>query len=553
MPADPTSLLVNTMNQDVTAASADALGQRLLARDLIDESDLSRALQIQAAQYDLLGQILVRLGSLSEEALLSVLSEQTGYSVIDPATLETEQIEAALEVLGIEREWLQPRGILIWSDDPAKVNVCSDNPLSPELQDEVTFLAGDIAVQWWFCRASRLEAVLERIMRSAMQGFSHEAQQLREMAEDAPVINLVNSLIAQAIDERASDIHIEPGERRATVRYRIDGVMHQRGEIALDRFPAVGSRLKLISGLDIAERRLPQDGRMSLRAAGASMDMRVSVMPSVYGESFVMRLLPRDREEVGLNQLGLAKDHLGQLDKWLKLTSGIILVTGPTGSGKSTTLYAALEHINDQSRKIITVEDPVEHRLDGILQIQVQADIDYTFARALRSILRHDPDVIMIGEIRDRETAEIAMQAALTGHLVLATLHTNDALSAFSRLIDMGIEPYLVAAACQAVMAQRLVRRSCVHCAPNEGSNTANTGCSHCQHTGYSGRVGIYELVTISPDIRDQIARGASLAQITAIADRDGRRSLRQDGLAKAEQGLTTVEEVLRVAALENE
>ncbi len=254
------------------------------------------------------------------------------------------------------------------------------------------------------------------------------------MAEDGPVIAFVNNLIAQAIDERASDIHIEPGEFTCELRYRIDGVLHTRSDFALDRFPAVASRIKLIAGLDIAERRLPQDGRITLRAAGAEMDMRVSVVPAVHGESIVMRLLPKQRHDLRLEALGMEPDQLAQLRRWLDLPSGLVLVTGPTGSGKSTTLYAALSAVDDRTRKILTVEDPVEHRLPGIMQVQVQAEIGYTFARALRSFLRHDPDIIMVGEIRDRETAEIAIQSALTGHLVLATLHTNDALSAFTRL-----------------------------------------------------------------------------------------------------------------------
>jgi general secretion pathway protein E len=288
------------------------------------------------------------------------------------------------------------------------------------------------------------------------------------------------------------------------------------------------------------------------------MDMRVSVMPAVHGESIVMRLLPKKREDLGLERLGLEADHLAQLRSWLDLPSGIVLVTGPTGSGKSTTLYAALNAINDRRRKIVTVEDPVEHQLPGVIQIQVQAEIGYTFARALRSILRHDPDIIMIGEIRDRETAEIAIQSALTGHLVLATLHTNDALSAFTRLVDMGIEPFLVAASCQAVMAQRLVRRLCPHCsrpaavAPGEpGDWREPVGCAHCQDTGYHGRTGIYELVGVGPGLRHAVAGAAPAAELARLADAAGRRDLRADGMLKAARGLTSMEEVARLAGTE--
>jgi general secretion pathway protein E len=296
------------------------------------------------------------------------------------------------------------------------------------------------------------------------------------------------------------------------------------------------------------------------------MDMRVSVVPAVHGESIVMRLLPKQRQDLRLEALGMEPDQLAQLRRWLDLPSGLVLVTGPTGSGKSTTLYAALSAVDDRTRKILTVEDPVEHRLPGIMQVQVQAEIGYTFARALRSFLRHDPDIIMVGEIRDRETAEIAIQSALTGHLVLATLHTNDALSAFTRLTDMGIEPYLVAAAVQAVMAQRLVRRLCTHCAtpaeppPQAAAELArwpeaapqrwlaSVGCEHCQHTGYRGRLGIYELVDVDAGLRHAVATMAPQGELQRLADAAGRRSLRHDGLLKARRGHSTLAEVSRVA-----
>ena len=368
-----------------------------------------------------------------------------------------------------------------------------------------------------------IDRLVEAVRKErAMEGlFSGDvARQLREMAEEAPIIELVNNLLAQAVDVDASDIHVEPAEESFVVRMRVDGVLHTRLTQPLDRFPAVASRIKLIAGIDIAERRLPQDGRISRRISGREMDIRVSTVPCALGESIVLRMLAKEREELILENLGMEADHLALFRSWFQSTNGIVLVTGPTGSGKSTTLAAALQEADDGVKKIITVEDPVEYQMPGIVQIQTHAEIGYTFARALRAILRHDPDVIMIGEIRDLETAEIAIRSALTGHVVLSTVHTNDAIASFTRLIDMGVEPFLVAAPVRGVQAQRLVRRVCSHCAepachrpristrssPNCRPSLVGDGwvqapgCDHCQHTGYRGRTGIYELAPMSAD-----------------------------------------------------
>jgi general secretion pathway protein E len=538
------------------------IGQQLLARSLITPTDLERALAWQQIHGGRLGGILVRLGALSEETLLPVLAEQTGYSLISQPDIPAEALEPAMLRLGWQVERLRALGVVVWETDDS-THAASTDPLDAGLQEAVQSTLAGITVHWHFIRGHEIERILGQLRAAGASG-ALGAEHYRNLAEDAPVIAFVNSLIAQAIDERASDIHIEPGELSCEVRYRIDGVLHTRSDFSLERFPAVASRIKLIANLDIAERRLPQDGRITLRASGAEMDTRVSVIPSVHGESIVMRLLPKRRQDLALPGLGFEPDHLQMLQGWMDMPSGLVLVTGPTGSGKSTTLYAALSAIDDRKRKVITVEDPVEHQLQGIVQIQVQSDIGYTFARALRSILRHDPDIVMIGEIRDRETAEIAIQSALTGHLVLATLHTNDALSAFTRLVDMGIEPYLVAAACQAVMAQRLVRRLCPHCsalgvapAGMEGARTSRwrvpVGCERCQHTGYRGRQGIYELVTVEPDLRHAVSSLAPAAEIERIANTNGRRSLREDGMLKAQRGETSVEEVIRVAGAEPE
>ena len=362
------------------------LGEQLLSRGHVAEADLERALAFQAqSPGDRLGAILVRLGALSEENLLAALSAQTGYAVVTLADIPRSGVDAALRRLGWPIARLQALRVVAWEDGEGALNACAEDPLNASLQEAVEAAAA-CPVCWHFVRSRDQE----RLLASMAEGVGTElidAARYREMAEDGPVIAFVNNLIAQAIDERASDIHIEPGEFACEVRYRIDGVLHTRSDFALDRFPAVASRIKLIAGLDIAERRLPQDGRITLRAAGAEMDMRVSVVPAVHGESIVMRLLPKQRHDLRLEALGMESDQLAQLRRWLDLPSGLVLVTGPTGSGKSTTLYAALSAVDDRTRKILTVEDPVEHRLPGIMQVQVQAEIGYTFARALRSFL----------------------------------------------------------------------------------------------------------------------------------------------------------------------
>ncbi len=536
--------------QTPAPAAAGLLGQRLLHASLITQPDLDRALAYPRRGGERIGQILVRLGAISEENLLAALAEQTGYSLVSLAAIPPGGIDSALSRLGWTRAQLVALGMVAWLDDTGGLHAGAEDALSPALQEALDAGAHGVAASWHFVRPRDMERLLASLA-GPQDGSVLDAARYREMAEDGPVIAFVNNLIAQAIDERASDIHIEPGEFACETRYRIDGVLHSRGDFSLDRFPAVASRLKLIAGLDIAERRLPQDGRITLRAAGAEMDMRVSVVPVVHGESIVLRLLPKQRRDLRLDALGMEADHLAQLRQWLDLPSGLVLVTGPTGSGKSTTLYAALQAVDDRSRKILTVEDPVEHRLPGVMQVQVQADIGYTFARALRSFLRHDPDIIMVGEIRDRETAEIAIQSALTGHLVLATLHTNDALSAFTRLVDMGIEPYLVAAAVQAVMAQRLVRRLCPACSTPDASDAAYrapAGCPKCQGTGYRGRLGIYELVNVDAALRHAVSTLAPAAELERLAQAAGRRTLHADGLLKAARGQTSLAEVARAA-----
>ncbi len=389
---------------------------------------------------------------------------------------------------------------------------------------------------------------------------------LENAAEDASIIRFVNQVLSDAIDLRATDIHLEPFENELQIRYRIDGVLQDVPVPSeIKRFqPAIVSRVKILSHLNIAEKRLPQDGRIKLKVRQGEVDVRVSIIPMLHGEAVVMRLLRQDGSVPGLNQIGMAERELGLFEQILEMPHGIFLVTGPTGSGKTTTLYTALNTINDTVRKIITVEDPVEYQIRGINQIQVSEKSGLTFARGLRAILRHDPDVVLIGEIRDEETARIAIQASLTGHLVFSTLHTNDAPSAMTRLIDMGIEPYLVASSLEGVLAQRLIRTLCTHCRVVDTSERVQTlreslkmapetvlyqatGCRECRQTGYHGRRAVFEMMAISHPIRQKILQHCSSGELKQIAQKEGMRTLSQDGWRLVEAGVTTPDEILRV------
>ncbi len=398
-----------------------------------------------------------------------------------------------------------------------------------------------------------------------------QAADLLESEDDAPIIRLVNRLVSQALKDRASDIHIEPFEQKVLVRFRIDGVLHTIVTPPKGAHAALVSRIKVLAGLDIAEKRHPQDGRFRVRIGGREVDIRVSVLPTAFGERVVMRLLDRGARILRLPELGMSKPHLAMMRAAIRAPHGIVLVTGPTGSGKSTTLYAALMEMDRVNRNVMTIEDPIEYQLEGVGQMQVRPKIGVTFAAGLRSILRQDPDIVMIGEIRDLETAEIAIQASLTGHLVLATLHTNDALSAIVRLQDMGVEPYLVASSLILTQAQRLVRRLCPHCrqprapraedwraldaAPEDFAAVETVfeaaGCEHCMHTGFAGRIAIYEMTRISDAMRDLIHDGKGLPAMRRLARKEGMRSLRQDGARHVAAGVTTVDEVLRVSTEE--
>ncbi|HET7655372.1 MAG TPA: ATPase, T2SS/T4P/T4SS family [Luteimonas sp.] len=569
MPAAATALPADAPRSD----RVPLLGELLLEAGLVGAADLERALALQGRIGGRLGSVLMRIGALSEDNLLQVLGRQLGLPVMefDLAAPSEDEVRVAAASAPAGLDWLLDQHALVWAGEGDALHCAARDPLLPALREAMRHAFPGRRVEYCLCRAQDLERMLDGLARHGGDGADDaggDVRQLREMAEEAPVVELVSTLMAQAVEQRASDIHLEPEERQFTVRFRIDGVLHSRLRLPRERFDAVASRLKLISGMDIAERRLPQDGRMSTRVGGQEMDIRVSALPGVHGESIVMRLLPKERKELGLERLGFEADHLALMREWTAEANGIVLVTGPTGSGKSTTLYAALAAANDGLKKIITVEDPVEFQLPAITQIQAHPEIGLTFANALRSILRQDPDVIMIGEIRDLETAEIAVQAALTGHLVLSTLHTNDAISAFTRLVDMGVEPFLVATPVRAVQAQRLVRRLCDCAVPaqppqalvDEAAAVASKvlpgalpqwkearGCPKCLDTGYRGRLGLYEMIPVSERMQHLIVSGASVNEMKAQARAEGHRFLREDGLLKAWQGLTTVEEVLRV------
>ena len=372
-------------------------------------------------------------------------------------------------------------------------------------------------------------------------------EDLLASTDDAPVIRMINALLTQALREGASDIHIEPFEQISVVRFRIDGSLRDVVRPKKAIHASLISRIKIMAQLDIAEKRLPQDGRITLRIGGKPVDVRVSTLPTGHGERAVLRLLDKEAGRLDLQNLGMSAEVLAQFDKLIAQPHGIVLVTGPTGSGKTTTLYAALSRLNTTTTNILTVEDPIEYELNGIGQTQVNPRIDMTFAKALRAILRQDPDIIMIGEIRDLETAQIAVQASLTGHLVLATLHTNDAAAAVTRLLDMGIEPFLLSSSLLGVAAQRLVRKLCTHCKRHDGQLWHEAGCDKCGHTGYQGRVGIYELLLTTEHIRALIHDRASEADIRAAALRDGMRAMREDGERWLADGTTTRAELLRV------
>ena len=539
------------------------LGEMLIERGHIEQSDLDRALELQRERGDKLGKILVDMGSIAARDVLSTLALQHSIPI---ATLDSPP-PAAPELDGLSARFMRQSKFFPVALNGDTLTLAMADPLDFEtisavrgfskLRIEVQ-LAGEPeildAIERYFGERERQAGDADLDSAQAGEDLEH----LRDMASEAPVIRLVNAMIALAVERRASDIHIEPFEKEFRVRYRVDGVLSNQEPPPRELKAAIVSRLKLMAKLNIAERRLPQDGRIKIKILGRDIDLRVSTLPTIYGESLVMRILDRSAGDFyDLQKLGFDQYMLDRMHYYTSLPHGIFLVTGPTGSGKSTTLYSALKRINIPDKKIITVEDPVEYQMDGINQMHVNTQIGLTFASGIRHIVRQDPDVIMIGEIRDRETADIAIRAALTGHFVFSTLHTNDAPSAITRLTDMGIENYLITSSLVSVLAQRLVRVICKRCIVSNGPELTpfgdrietfrGQGCDYCNNTGYKFRVGIFELMEMNEEIRTLIMANADSSRITEVARRNGMKSLREDGWLKIAAGVTTPEEVLRV------
>jgi len=532
-----------------------------------------------------LTEALVQSGFLDEIQVLGLLSEATGV----PLRLELPSGSSAPPLpRTLPIQFARKHNIFPFRDPDDGILYVAAGTIDDEVLENVRTLFSEEVRPVLSSRRSISEAInrtYERASESAEDVIENlengdlvirvseleEPQDLLDSSDEAPIINFVNSVLYEAVGERASDIHIEPFEDDLSVRYRVDGVLHNVHNLSQKLHSPILSRVKIMASLDIAEKRLPQDGRIRIKIAGKDIDIRVSTVPTSFGERAVLRLLDRTQVLLGLSEIGMGADHLKAVEKATSSSHGITLVTGPTGSGKTTTLYAALTSINSEDKNIITVEDPVEYQLAGISQIQVNPRIDLTFANGLRSILRQDPNVIMVGEIRDLETAEIAIQASLTGHLVFSTLHTNDAAGAVTRLIDMGVEPFLVASSVNAILAQRLIRVICSHCKEQyvplseeleemgirtkdlpEGGLWRGAGCPKCLETGYLGRTGIYELLIVNDPIKATVLRTPDSGSIKRVALAEGMITLRQDGAEKILKGATTIEEVLRVTQEEN-
>ena len=562
----------------------------LLERHIITAADIAQAQRLQSEVGGFLGQALLRIGAVSEEDLLKARGSLFEIPIIDASEIshEADDYLRAMTALDLPPRWFKSRECVVWQDtDDAPIKLLARNILDQDIQEQIQQRAyrANIDQSSFLCSHQVLETAMLYIQsedEAALKGSdftTDEAARLREMAEEAPVIDFVNRIFSIALKENASDIHIEPYENRFVVRYRIDGILHNKQTEPSTRFNAVASRVKLLSGMDIAERRLPQDGRQTIRFAGQDIDLRVSSVPGSWGESLVLRLLRKESELPDLQALGFEGHSQQTLLKLLGSSNGVILVTGPTGSGKSTTLYRGLQGLNNGVRKIITIEDPVEYNMDGIIQIQTHASIGYTFAKGLRAILRQDPDIIMVGEIRDGETATIAAQAALTGHLVLSTLHTNSALAAVARLVDIGLEPYMITSAVRGLVAQRLVRKLCSHCSvtvkkpegedriwalAESGGHIAEQmktkpnwrepkGCPQCSGTGYQGRVAIFEVAQMDDALSNAVLQNASLQQLHQIARKQGFITLQEDGVLKARNGVTSLTEVLRVCGTDTQ
>jgi type IV pilus assembly protein PilB len=551
------------------------LGQILKQMNLVNEGQIQEALEEQRQSGGPIGQILIRLGYISESHLAMALGVQGGMELVDLEGLDIppeaiQKIDASTATLfGVMPIAFENGTLTVALADPLNVNMLSDlefivNAKIKAALSNKRSISDAIEKHYGSEAAQSMESIVDEFKQEGATGVI-DLQDTESMASAGPVVKLLNYILFQAIRDKASDIHLEPFEKEFKVRYRVDGTLYEIESPPLSLAVPLISRVKVMSNLDIAESRIPQDGRIELSIGGNPVDLRISTLPTVYGESCVMRVLDRSVVSLDLEKIGLRVDELVTLRSLIAKPHGIILVTGPTGSGKTTTLYSALSEANDVGVKIITTEDPVEYDIDGIVQIPINEEIDVTYDRVLRTILRQDPDMILVGEIRDRETAQIAIEAALTGHLVFSTLHTNDAPSTITRLIDIGIENFLITATLEAVIAQRLVRRICSECKEyyepgDEILQELNLkradiadkrfafgkGCEYCNYSGYRGRFAVFETMLISERIKQLILKQASTLRIRETAMEEGMRGLRDNGLLAVYDGWTTVEEVIR-------
>ncbi len=555
------------------------LGQLLLWNKIITQDQLEEALKEQKKTNKRLGTILIEKGFVAEDVLNEFLSKQYGVKAVNLSEIDIpkEAIEKVPAQIA-KKYTLIPIGI-----KGNKIEVAIADPTNIFALDEVRFVTGMNvipylsnesailkAIEKYYGTSKELDTIMDSLaeMASSVSVLSDEEEEsiedLEEKSAEEPIIKLANTILSKAVEMGASDIHLEPYENDFRIRYRIDGKLNEFMKLSKSIAPPLTSRFKIMAKLNIAEKRLPQDGRIRIRSGGKDIDLRVSTLPTVFGEKTVMRILDRSSVRVNLEELGFEREDLNKYIKAISSPYGMILVTGPTGSGKTTTLYASLNKINTKDVNIMTAEDPVEYNIEGINQVQIKEEIGLTFAEALRSFLRQDPDIIMVGEIRDTETAEIAIRSALTGHLVFSTLHTNDAPSAIMRLADMGVERYLTASSLVLILAQRLVRKICPHCKeeikvpPNaleevgfskEEAQTVKVyrgkGCDRCNGTGYKGRIALYEVMPISDKLRDMILHEASVANLRKQAIEEGMSTLRMSGLKKVKEGITTIEEVM--------
>jgi type IV pilus assembly protein PilB len=558
-------------------SGGDKLGETLLAEGKITRAQLDEALSVQRHDQRQLGQILLSAGYVSSADLAMALAKRLRLKFVE---LTEQDVDRSVMTV-VESKVLRKHNMLPLRIENGRLVVAMSDPTNFYAIEDLRMLSGypitpvvavEDEIQRVFNRVYALGGDVTKMLEDAAGESSETEPGVVELgehmnAENAPVIRLVGSILQRAVGEGASDIHFEPRVDELTVRMRVDGVLRKIMSVPPKLQSGILARLKILADLDIAERRLPQDGRFSVRLGTQKLDLRAAILPTVFGEKVVLRLLDTSTVQANLANLGFARETLEKYKQVYTRPYGTVLVTGPTGSGKSTTLYATLEELNSPEKNIITVEDPVEYRMPGINQVQVNPKVGLTFASGLRSILRADPDVVMIGEIRDRETAKTSVEAALTGHLVLATLHTNNAPAAVTRLIDMGVEPFLTSSAVDCVIAQRLARRLCGRCKrpielgeealsaigfppdrlPEGGCKFHEAvGCERCSGTGYRGRIGIYEMMILTDEIRELVLRRASSDEIGRVAEASGMVRLREDGLSKAAQGITTVEEVLR-------